>query len=177
MLDFLVTALAALVNRVRGGLWGDLLPGHNRLWAAPAMGLLSALAGAGWVEAIAWGLGFLAWSAPAWGRWFDLGRGSNADPLSTSEVCVEWVAARLPTLGLHSDYVCLWVRHMLVLPCLGAVAVLAGSWWLPALAPVFAALTVVAYEIGRSQAFVKPLAIAELLTGCLWGAMLVLAHL
>lgn len=173
MTAFFVLVLAALINRVRGGgLFAPVLPGHPRLWAAPAMGLLSVLTGAGWQEALAWGLGYLAWSAPAWGRWFDLGRGSNADPLSATEAVVEWLAARLPTLGLHPDYVCLWVRHMAVLPCLVAVALLGGPGWLPVLAPLFAGLVVLSYEIGRRQSFVKPLAVAEILAGLPWAGLL-----
>lgn len=170
----LVGALAAAINRVRGGgLFAPILPGHPRLWAAPAMGLLSLLAGAGWLEAAAWGLGYLVWSAPAWGRWYDLGRKPvSIEPLSVTEGVVEWLAARLPTLGLHPDYVCLFVRHMLVLPCLVAVAFTGGPGWLPVLAPLFAAAVVVAYEIGRRQSFVKPLAVAEILAGLPWAGLL-----
>lgn len=175
MIEILTIPIAALINRVRGGLWGDVLPGHGRVWAFPAMGLLSLLAGAGWLEAVVWALGYLVWSAPAWGRWYDLSRKPASDePPSKTELIVEAIASRLPTLGLHPDYACLFVRHMLVLPTLVALALLTGPWWLPAFAFVFAALTVVAYEIGRLQSWFLPLVVAEPLAGAVWGALLLI---
>lgn len=182
MPDLLVVPLAAVLNRVRGGGFGmDRLPGRGCHWASAGLFPVLLLLGTGWLLAAAWAVGFLVWATPAWGRWMDLDRNSpSADPPDLFERVIEWLAERTPLpiarlFGLTFDHAALWLRHLLVLPGLGAVAWVTGLAWLPWATPMFAALVVGAYELARRQTVMRALPLAEYLTGALWGGLILLS--
>jgi hypothetical protein len=182
-----VTALAlipflAFLNRVRGGLLGI---GPAR-WLYVVSGVLAvALTLAyGWRFGLGWGLAYLAWGAPGWGRWYDLGRlpenymrPSPPEP-GTYHYAFEWIAKRMPGFSgrLHKDHWALLIRHLLIVPCLAIPGYLTGEWWLVWAGFPAAFLIVASYEIGwRLHAAGKtsgPTGIGEWLTGLVWGGLI-----
>lgn len=65
-------ALAALVpglafiHRVRGGLFPNWHPLKSTYWIWIFVAILAFMAGDAWPVALAWGLGYLVWTLPAW---------------------------------------------------------------------------------------------------------------
>jgi hypothetical protein len=161
--------VAAGLNRLRGhGISG------SRVYASIGMGILAGILFFDWPPALAVATAFLFWAAFSWGRWFDLERmpdGWNRDPdeLSTFDMLVEKVS-------FGSDHMALFVRHVVGILPLG---VLLGYWcgweWL-AVIPVFAALVVAAYEIAWQVSETWAIEIAEVLTGLVWGALLLAVY-
>lgn len=168
----LLLLLAALANRIRGGgLSADRWPGHSRLYAAPGMAVVAWLAGAGWV-ALVWGLGFFVWSTLPVNRWDVLGRTPQGRP-TWPEAIIEAVADHLPLPMTHGP---LFVRECAgIAPCLTAVALFGGPWWLWTLAPVYAALAVAVTEVAHWLPVRKFRVPSDLGIGGLWGILLVLA--
>lgn len=156
---------AAILNRVRGGgFLGDRLPGHPRFYVAPAIGLIgwSVLP---WPTAAALAASFLVWSWLPWGRWFDLNR-LNPDfvdgirPITTFERVVNRIAD-------DDDQAAFFLRNTIAsLPAVAFVS------------PFFVLLPVAqsaAYEAGWRYHPAAPILIGELLTGAVWGVLIVAA--
>lgn len=76
-------------------------------------------------------------------------------------------------LSFGSDHLAMFWRHMLVLPGLVLVAWVDGSLLYAASAPVFAALVVAFYELAWRVLPKSPIILAEILTGALWGGLIV----
>lgn len=169
-MNILVVLCAALINRLRGGgLVAPYLPGHARLWAAPAMGLLSALAGAGWLEAVAWGLGYFVWSTLPINRFDVLGRTVQTKQPTLLEDALENLAWNMHLPYYHGP---MFIRECLgILPCLTAVSILAGPWWLWSLAPLYALAAVAVTEAAHHLRPGKFRPVAEPLVGAIWGLL------
>lgn len=169
-MTFLIIPLAALANRIRGGgFFASYLPGHARLWAAPAMGLLSVLAGAGWLEALAWGAGYFLWSTLPLNRWDSLGRTVQTKEPTLLEDAIENLAWNIRLPYYHGP---LWMRECLgILPCLTAVSCLAGPWWLWSLAPLYALAAVAVTEAAHRVAPGRFRPVSEPLVGCCWAVL------
>lgn len=158
---------AAVLNRVRGGgFFGGRLPGHPRFYVAPAMGGLAWLV-LSWPMAIVFAACFLAWSWLPWGRWFDLGR-LNPEILDGVRERT-WFERAIEGVVGRSDHVCFAVRNLIaIVPA--AILVSPIFMFLPAAQSA-------AYEIGWRYAPERPIEIGELLTGAVWGLLLVAAAL
>lgn len=166
-MPFLIVIALALLNRARGDdRWMPAwLPGRTLYWIAPLVGLLA------WavhppIVAAAWAAAYLGWAVPAWGHLYGLGRYApdrEVDSLS---------AALLEVVGgnVHAAF---FLRHLFILPGLFLVAFLTGSIWPFGAAVPAAALFVASYEAAWRWAPRQPILVAELITGALWGAMIV----
>jgi hypothetical protein len=166
----MVLLAAPAINRLRGmGISG------SRIYASVLFGLLSWWVFLNWQWGLAAGLGFLFWGAFSWGRWFDLGRlpdNWNRDPndISTFDKTIE-------KLSFGSDYMAMFARHAFgILPIGVALGYFCGLPWLGVI-PAFAALVVLAYEIGWRASEKHAIEVAEGLTGLVWGALLIIVKL
>lgn len=167
----LLILIAAALNRARGDAsWmPSWLPGRALYYASAGIGIASLLFAEPRIAA-AWAIAYLAWGAPAWGRWFDLNRlpdgwaraGENP---STFE---HWIT----DLAAGHDHIAMFLRQLLVFP--GLVIVSLGLWsWVPVLMTIpFAALALGCYELGWRLSPKAPIRTAELLNGALWGALI-----
>lgn len=180
---FAIIAVCAASNRLAGGgLWvGELWDEHrpDKLWGR-AMYLAAALVGAiatlahPPLVAIAWGAAYAFWRSIAHGRWFDLGR--MPDGHGREGVAPLPFERAVAAVSFGSDHVALFWRQMTILPGLALVAWAAGgAWALIALAPAFALAAVTSYEAGWRLAPSKPITLAELLAGGLFGALIALS--
>lgn len=175
MMALALIPLMALANRVRGGLFGARIARARPLYVI-ALGLAIALgAYMGWRHGLGWGLAYLAWGAPAWGRWYDLGRlpddaYRDGPPAKWT---YQWAIGLLP-----NDHWRLFTRHLFIAPALCLPALLAGPVWLPLAGIVAAALIVGCYEIGwrlyERNLVREPTNLAEWLAGAVWGALILL---
>lgn len=178
----LLTAAFALLNHIRGGagLIAPLasfvakLPGRAIFWCAPVAALLSwpTLGGA---NAAVFGIIYLAWGIPEWGRWYTL----NREPRSISGDPSRWAALlekyadRIPwgqitdpvTNTPRNDYACFTIRNTTLLLPLAFI-----SPWLAFLGP----LQTAAYEIAHRIRRPGGIAVGELIFGGLIGAALAL---
>jgi hypothetical protein len=159
MLAALIIVLCAGLNRARGDdtwmfTWGDpcrkWLPGRPLYYIA----LLFALAD--------WrlGLAYFVWGVFGWGHLFGLGRFAPKDRgPSPLEAALLWV-------GRGNVHIAFCLRHALALPLLWWVV---GPWAL-----VFPLAVVAAYEAAWRAVPRNPILVAELLTGAIWGCLIIL---
>jgi len=190
MLEALLIVLLSALNRVRGNdewmrktrvhpqqeMGPKWLPGRPLFYVAPVYAALSnAVLPSAWAAA-AFGLAYLIWGTPGWGRWFDLGRmpkdfnreGIEPSPL---EVFINMIS-------FGSDHVALFFRHFLmIVPGLLILGYSLNQVNLVAISVLFGAWVVLSYEIGwqvqeNVNKRINPILIGELLTGAVWGAML-----
>lgn len=157
-----------VLNHLRGG--GGLfrvswllayLPGRVLYWIAPLVGLL-AWTCLPWPKAIAFGLAYLIWGVAEWGRWFSLGR----LPRDAGGRPVSWFARGIEMIAGTNDYAAFTIRNFVML--------IPAFYFFPfllALAP----LQTGAYEIGWRISPKGGIGVGELLTGALWGVVLVLS--
>ncbi|WP_293857176.1 hypothetical protein [uncultured Alsobacter sp.] len=156
---WLVILAAAVLNRVRGGgFFGDRLPGHPRFWVAPLMGGLAAVHHPP-LAAAALGAAWLYWSLLPWGRWYTFGAVTPDRPPTTFEAAVEVLAGDDHVLAFSIRNTIAFAPIWLVHPW----AWLAG--W------VQTALYAFAKAVAPPAIFVP---VAEILTGALWGLLLIL---
>lgn len=168
----LLILIAAALNRARGDAsWMPAwLPGRALYYVAAGIALASLL----FYEpriALAWGLAYLAWGAPAWGRWFDLERlpdGWSRDGVEPSTF-EQWII----DLSGGRDHIAMFLRHLFVVPGLVLVSFGLWSWWPLVFAVPFAGLALGAYELGWRLTPKQPIRTAELITGALWGVLIV----
>ena len=172
-MEYLVAAAAVLVsagiNRLRGmGISG------SRVYASVAFGVLAGLLALDWRWGVAVGLGFLHWGAYSWGRWFDMdslpvGWNREGDEPSTFEKAIESISFGSKRLAMF------WRMAFGILPIGMALSWVCGWGWLLAI-PVFAFFGALAYQIAvwirKGKDFIP---LAEILTGVVWGILLVLA--
>jgi hypothetical protein len=152
-----VAALAAL-NHIRGGhLGGSLLPGHSRFWVAPAVAGAALLVAAP-IQAVIFGLAFLAWSLVPWGHSIGLGRfAPDRKPAWLEEILIGHI---------ENPWLRLFVIQM--------IGLLPAFFFVELLAPLFALAFVAAYEIAWRVRPKAPTQVAEPLVGALWAIMLVI---
>lgn len=167
----LLILIAAALNRARGDAsWmPSWLPGRALYYASAGIGLASLLLYEPRI-ALAWGLAYLMWGIPAWGRWFDLNRlpdgwQRDGEEPSTFE---QWIT----DLAGGRDHIAMFLRHLCVIPGLALVAFGLWSWWPLAFALPFAALALGCYELGWRLTPAAPIRTAELFTGALWGVLI-----
>lgn len=171
----MTTALLALLacsglNRARGNkTWLKRLglKGRPLFYVAPAMALVALLVAGDARLAVAWGLGFLIWGAPAWGHLIGLGRHVPDRAPSRLE-------ATLLELSGGNVHLALWLRMLFCLP-----AFVGAGWWVGEplamlLALPFAAFAVGAYEAAWRWRPSNPIWIAELVVGAAWGFVIVI---
>lgn len=177
LLILAVIVLCTIFNRLRGGGWEWLsklhLPGRELYYVTPLIGLTAWIVWP-WQTAIMWAASYLFWAVWAWGMIFDLNRLPDGYG-RTSLVSNDPVERACMACAFGSDYLAMFWRHLMVLPGLVLIGWWTGHWWIPALAPAFAALVVLAYDIGWRTTPDSPIRTAELLTGALWGCLLLAA--
>lgn len=163
MIEALFVAALAVLNRVRGGGFGaEHLPGHPRFYVAPAVALLSLLV-VPWPAAILAGVCYLAWSMLPWGRWFDLGRLATDPPRRPSqfENGIE--------LLFDTDLQRFTARNL--------VAFLPAAILLTPFAAPAAFVQTLLYEVAWRLSPSAPIRLAEILTGALWGVLILMVNL
>jgi len=173
MLELVTLPLFAAFNRMRGDdTWMGNLPGRALYYVAGlvgciAHGFLPPLA------ALAFALTYLVWGAPAWGRFYDLGRlppdfaREGIEP-DLQERFLSWISR-------GNDHTALFIRHCYVLPGLVVTGYILDKAWLAPMAGTFAVLATLAYEFAWRVRPGNPIWVAELLTGALWGLLLIVA--
>jgi hypothetical protein len=171
-----VIASCCVLNRVRGGgilpLWP--LPGRPLYVVSPLIGLVS-WALWPWQIALCWIAAYVVWAVWAWGMIFDLGRQPDGYGRG-SLVSKDPVEGLAMAMSFGSDHLAMFWRHLMILPGLALVGYFAGNLWFMAAAPLFSAAVVGAYETGWRVAPANPIRLAELLTGVLWGGLIVGLH-
>ncbi|KZE34088.1 hypothetical protein AVW15_17390 [Chelatococcus daeguensis] len=164
----LCLAACAALNRARGDdKWmPDRLPGRALYYTAPLIGAVAAILG-GISFGAAFGAAFFVWAVGPWGHLIGLGRFAPDRPPSNIEAVLMEVAA-------GNVHVALGLRHLFALPGLMLAAAIAGEILLGvAAALAFSALATGAYEIAWRLRPSNPIIVAELLTGALWGGLVV----
>jgi hypothetical protein len=162
----LIILACAILNRLSGDArWmgkpaeGDgkgWLPGRPIYYTSVILGLV-ALALHPWPIALAFGSAYLLWRLPAWGHLIGLGRFTPSDrPPSPIERFFLW-----PDQNVH---LALFFRHCLMLPL-----AIVQPWAL-----AFPVLATAAYEVAWRVKPSKPIIVAEILAGALWGALMVI---
>lgn len=170
MLAYLMIAVTAVLNRVRGGgFGGQYLPGRALLWVTTAVAALVFVLNGAW-PAAALAAGYLFWGIWPWGHLQVLGR-MTEEQIGRPPSKLEAVLLRASRGNAH---VALGLRHLFVLPGLIAAAWFGAPLYLVALAPVFAVLVVAAYEAMWRVSPQNPIWLAEIITGALWGVLLVI---
>lgn len=154
-----------VLNHLRGGgglfrvSWLlDKIPGRILYWIAPIVGLLAWVV-LPWPKAIAFSLAYLIWGVAEWGRWFSLGRLPRKGELS-------WFARAIESVAGSNDYAAFTLRNFVML-----VPAFYFFPFLLALVP----LQTGAYELGWRISPKGGIGAGELLTGALWGVVLVLS--
>lgn len=132
------------------------LPGRPVFYVAPAIAAV-AFAVWPWWGALTFGAAFLLWRSFSWGHLFGLGRFA---PLDRSPSPLERTLLRL---AFGNVYLALMLRHAFMAPL-----VIVQIWAL-----IFPPLATLAYEVGGRFFPRWPIAVAELLTGGLIGALIV----
>lgn len=158
----------AVLNRVRGDKlgWIPFLPGRAIMWVAPAVGI-TAWAVHPWPVAVAFGLGYLVWGIPGWGKTLMALSGQTLDRAGDAvDSFLDSLPGSLPGVFL---------RMLFVLPAVAAVSWLIGDWRFMWAAPAFAAAATTAYTL-----LFRPLGPfdwprAEYATGAIWGALILSA--
>jgi hypothetical protein len=167
-----IIAACAWFNRMAGGgwpsnaeRWYDFLTSR---WACAVYLGLAAWTMHAWPVAIAFGGGFLFWRIFSWG--YLIGgiagghRPTGRDPRPVEGTLLKW----------FGPYGGMFARMMFVLPCLIAVAWLAGALWIILLAIPFAAIATLSYVLAWRYTPRHVIENAEWAVGVLWGALIVL---
>lgn len=181
MIAILVIALAALVNRFRGG--GVIPhdpPGHRRLWSTPLMAGVAALV-LDWPAALVFAACWFWWAVLPWGRWYTLGRGERSwsGQPDWFERAIESFPIPQPDfeaiprgswLRILDDHLCLHLRNVVALYPLALLL----SWQASLVVLIGMSL---AYEIAWRLIPEErgPTGWAEWATGALWGVALLVS--
>lgn len=154
-----LAATVAALNRVRGGGCPifNRLPVHTRI---PAAALVAAVSFpvVGPLDAALVGLCYLAWSFPAWGRWYDLGALDTEPNRPPNQF--ELLIARIT----DEDAVAFTIRNVVAL--IPAMVALHPAFILLAL------FQTAAYGIGWKWGGLRAIPHAEYLTGAIWGVFI-----
>lgn len=173
----LVPAMAA-VHRIRGGgLVALPIKGTYVLWPIP--GLLAIAAGAPWPVALAWALGYLAWTLPGWMAFLTRAVGA---PVPANQVMGAGLDVRLVWALARGDAVaaCLVRAALYLLPlgiALACLDVLDAAGPLSDVAPLalIVAVFLPAYTIGYRLRPTDMSSVAEPIVGASWGVALALS--
>ncbi|MEW9304577.1 hypothetical protein [Labrys neptuniae] len=181
MVRLLLIPVFAMLNHARGGgAWLGVsallekLPGRGIFYTSP-LAALAAWPALGWLDSLIFGLTYLLWGAPEWGRWYTL----NREPRSISgepgwwAAILERYADQIPigqivdpqTGQKRNDFACFTIRNTVLLAPLAFI-----SPWLFLLGP----LQTVAYEIGHRIKHPGGVPLCELLFGAVIGTALAL---
>lgn len=170
MLTIITILFCAFLNRLRGGGWfAPKLPARKLFWVAPCIGAI-ACAWLPWRDAALFGVAYLAWAWPAWGRWYDLG---HKPELERERGAFERV---VEAVSFGNDHAAFTLRMAIVCPFL------AYFWW--PLAIIFPFACTAIYELAwrlwpdtddddENLWVGRPITKAEMMTGALWGAFLI----
>lgn len=163
MLDLLAIPACAALNRFRGGgLGASDLPGHPRFYAWAIMAGIALAATLDIVTAAGFGLAYLIWSFAPWGHLMCLGRKEHEPSRPYA-----WIETRLLALSNGNVWFAFGLLHLLFL----LPAALMTPWALAA--PL---LIVAAYEMSwRLSPKGEIIRNAEVATGAVWGALVMLA--
>jgi len=169
IIEAVIIAASGAVNRFRGS---GLVEGFGKGGAAIMFGGLALwLFWPNWPWAVAAGICYLFWAIWGWGRWFDLERlpedwNRTDGDISTFDMIIN-------TLGLGNDYLALFIRHAWgMVPAGLLLGWFCGPAWLQVI-PAFAVAAVGCYEIGWRITDKRPIEVAEVLVGLVWGILLV----
>lgn len=164
MIHAIILVGCMILNRVRGGGFGaENLPGHPRFYVAPVVGLLAWAVVPGW-PALTFAASYLWWSLLPWGNWFDLGRLTDGWQGRRRNGFEEFIDA----ITDHNDHLAFALRNAIGF----APLLLVANPVLVIFAPI---LQVLAYEAGWRANESAPIETGELLTGALWGALILSA--
>ena len=160
-------AVCAFLNRVRGGgFGGNLLPGRPLFWVTPIIGLI-AWAFMPWKAAAAFACGYMLWALFSWGHIIAaLGGFKPLRSPSTLEAAL---------MAPGSKVFAAFARMMFIAPGLMAVAYLIHQPAYLIMAPIFAAFACIIYAYRLPSADEAAWQEAEILTGALIGALIVIA--
>lgn len=169
MLAAFILIMTAALNRIRGD--RSLLPtwaqGRALWYVSPAIGLV-AFTRVGALTAGAVAIAYLIWAAPAWGRWYDLGRLpalTDRKP-DAFEAGIEFLAG-------DRDHAALWLRFAVTLaPGLAVVGLSIGEPAVALAALPMAVLMLAVYEASWRFAGWYAIPVAELLAGAVWGLLI-----
>lgn len=171
----LILIAMTLLNRVRG-LTFEWLPGRNIYFVAPMVGVLRYGQTLEILTSVAFGVGYLLWGSAPWGRWYDLGRlpvehGREHIAPNAYEKIVQ-------AISFGSDHLALLVRHFSgLLPLFLFLGLRAHALELWVAYTLLAAILIVtAYELAWRIRPSKPIIIAELQVGFLWGFLILIAN-
>ena len=183
LLNIAFIFVMSILNRIRGGglYIGELfdnenpnkLPGRSLYLVALLLAPLTYFISHDVIISFIIAVGFLIWGSAPWGHLFGLGRFSPDRPISKFEQI-------LLKMAFGNVYLALFYRHLLVLPLLVAVSLYISSYWYIAYVPIFSALVVLSYEFGwriyskLPEKMKNPILIGELLTGMIWGGLIIL---
>lgn len=162
----------AFFNRVSGGgFYGDKIPGRPLYLTAPIVGVLTAIYSSDATLSVTVALAFLLWRVGPWGRWFDLGRLPHNYARDGDSSGFE---AIIETVADGSDHVAFFYRQAVGLfPGLLIISLALSDFRPVASFPIMAAFIVLIYEACWRYRPQTPIPNAEILTGALWGCMIV----
>ena len=171
MINTLIIIAAAILNRLRGDdtLFKKAgLRGRSLYYVSLIMGLLAGMVYTPIVGVVI-AIGYLLWGVGPWGRWFDLHRMDHLPrkPPSIFERVLEVVFFK-------SDHLCLFVRHLAILPIFIYLYYVTGNMMILFGSGIFALWVVAAYEISWRITKKYAIPLAEVLTGALCGLIIIL---
>lgn len=180
--DFLVIMFMALINRVRGGgmFLGKLfdkdnpnkLPGRAVHLASLLILIMMFIVTKNVWLALIISIGYLFWGTFYWGGLFGLGRFVLDRELSTLDKFLLKISGQ-------NGHIALTLRHLFVLPMFIGLGWFFGNMFIVLLAPLFAILATLSYELGwrmnekNPEKYTNPILIGELLTGMILGLFII----
>ena len=152
------------------GLGPKWLRGRPLFYTAPILGGLAWLVHS-WPIAGAFAVAYLLWRLPAWGHLFGLGRARPTDrpPSKLEQLCLD--------ISFGDVHLAFMWRHLLMLiPGFALIGLLTGHEYALLLSTLpFALLIVGVYELSwRWRLDDEVIKRAELMTGALWGTLILL---
>lgn len=168
----------AMIHRVRGGLFPNWHPLKATYWIWIFVAMLAFLAGDAWPVALAWGLGYLIWTLPAWMSVITRALGV---PVPAGQIMGSgWDVRLVNALSFGNPKFGCFVRATVFLIPLAAALtcldVFDGAGPLFNVAPllIIVAVFLPAYVIGYRFRPTDMSSIAEWLVGASWGAAILL---
>lgn len=170
----------AVLHRVRGGLFPSFHPPlKTTYWCWPLVGLLAWLAGAPWPVALAWAVGYLAWTLPGWMAFLTAAVGA---PVPADQVMGQGADVRLvwALSGGNAVVACCIRAALFLAPLVVALLLLdafdgAGPLWDAAPLALIVAAFLPAYLVGHRLRPADMSSVAEPIVGASWGCALALS--
>ena len=172
MLQLASIIVLAILNRARGDdAWKDHigLPGRALFYIAPGVAVVTLVNGHPLPAALAFGVAYLLWGLGPWGFLYD--------PFGTYQPAnreVDRATAWLLKALDDNKPLAFWFRNLTCWPGLIAVSYLAHDPFFAIVAPIFAAGVVAVYGLAWKLFPKQPILTAELATGALWGALILI---